>query len=287
VYPPVLHFLIVITLKISQINSLSIFGNDLFMQTMSSDVIDLLISSCPNIAKLWACLCNFKNSFINWSIMNVNRSIEQLIISYYYRSEHIDKISCNTDIDLEQQKYMLLELKRQRNQILSTILMFDKTFDINYLKINYIQIFNDIQASQKYIQQIILTNVKKAYFDSLVTDVKSENMLGCFNLIKNIGQRLCILCPKKSVEQFSKKFTDDTIISMLQTKEFTTEIIEFINLMVDFIVCIDAPVNDQSNIIWKKNVKMLINNNFHYNFPLILISIEEHIDIIYSLITKL
>ena len=58
--------------------------------------------------------------------------------------------------------------------------------------------------------------------------------------------------------------------------------------MSDFILLMDAPVNMEPNNIWKNDVTDIIKTiPFYKGFPLILIMIEEHIDIIYDLILKL
>jgi hypothetical protein len=57
--------------------------------------------------------------------------------------------------------------------------------------------------------------------------------------------------------------------------------------MVDFIILMDAPINDINNKAWKEEVLSLMTQKFDITFPQILIQIEEHIDIIYNHIINL
>ena len=49
----------------------------------------------------------------------------------------------------------------------------------------------------------------------------------------------------------------------------------------------DAPINDDNNKIWKMEIIELCKNNFNKKFPLILLQIQEHIDIIVKLISNI
>lgn len=253
--------------------------SDEYILFLSNNVISTLKTN--NIKEIWNILREFKYYFINWSSMDKDRTIERLIVSYYYRSEHINKID-------PEQNQIIYELENQRNDILKSIKLIDRTFDINYLKNNYVQVYTSIQNSWSNIKINLTNNMKKAYYDILCKEIKNGNLLLCFNLLKEIGKRLGIICPRKQVESFKNKFNDDNLICILTNLEFTPQLIKFINFIVDFILLMDAPNNDESNKLWKIEISQLINSdNFAYNFPKILIQIEEHIDIIYDLIIKL
>lgn len=258
---------------------------DDYILTLSCRVVDTLNNN--NIGDIWNILREFKYQFENWSNMDKNRTIERLIISYYYRSEHIDKIKSEELIN-EQLQQMITELENQRNDIIKSIILIDKTFDINYLKNNYRLLYKSIQNSWDNIKISVSNNIKKAYYNMLVKDINNGNLISCYNLIKEIGERLCVICPHKQVESFKEKFNDDNLTKVLHSCEFTPEIIQFIGLIVDFILIMDAPANDETNKKWKNEIKQIIlSGNFTTDFPKILIQIEEHIDIIYQLIMKL
>jgi hypothetical protein len=95
------------------------------------------------------------------------------------------------------------------------------------------------------------------------------------------------LCPKNKVASFKNKFSDDNLTNILAIPEFTTELIKFISMIIDFISLVDAPINDETNKKWKQQIVNLLTCNFSSNFPKILIQIEEHIDVIYELIISM
>ena len=136
---------------------------------------------------------------------------------------------------------------------------------------------------------ITVANVmKQAYDDIICDDIQKGEMMSSFNLLKDIGERLILICPENNKELFKKKFNDNNLLDLLNETLFTKEINIFIYFMVDFILLMDAPVNMEPNNIWKNDVTDIIKTiPFYKGFPLILIMIEEHIDIIYDLILKL
>lgn len=273
--------------------------SDDYILSLATNVVAILsnqetTSSLSRVKEIWDCLREFKHGFANWSKMDKDRTIERLVIAYYFRSEHIDKIKSGELVkklelvDEEQQYLMIEELDRQRNDILRSIKLVDKSFDINYLKKNYVQVYEQIQKSWANVKISLSNTMKKAYYDMLCKDVENCNLISCFNLLKEIGERLSVICPQKQAESFKEKFSEDNLTNILEIAEFTPQLVKFIGFMVDFILIMDAPANDEANKKWKAEIaETIISGNFAYNFPKILIQIEEHIDIIYELIIKL
>ena len=245
-----------------------------------------------DINNIWNNISKFNYYFTKWSNMDKNRTIETLIISYYFRSEHLNKIYLDDKInDNNQKNEMIQELEEQRKNIIKTILLIDKSFDINFLEKNYSDIYKSIQKSWNEITISITNNMKKAYYDMLCKDLLEGNIMSCFNIIKEIGNRIAILCSNNDniLVEIKKKFIDDNIINLLQNNNFTSEINNFILFIVDLLLLLDAPINDNDNKLWKDDIIKIINgnNNYYDNFPKILIQIEEHIDSIYKLIIEL
>ena len=257
---------------------------DNFILEIATNVVNALEEN--DISNIWTILRDFKVGFNNWSQMDKDRTIEKLVVSYYYRCEHLEKINSGelSKNDSEQQKDMIDELERQKEDIIKSIKLIDRNFDIKYLKENYKQIFNTIQQTWSNVHVNVANTMKKAFYDMLVRDIKDGNLISCFNLLKEIGERLSLLCPKNKVASFKNKFTDENLTSILATPEFTSELIKFIGMIIDFISLVDAPVNDETNKQWKQEIVNLLTCDFSYNFPKILIQIEEHIDVIYELI---
>jgi hypothetical protein len=264
---------------------------DNFILEIANNVVNKLEEN--NINQIWTILRDFKVGFNNWSQMDKDRTIEKLVVSYYYRCEHLEKINSGELIkkpklfDPEQEQDMIEELERQKEDIIKSIKLIDRKFDIKYLKENYKQIFNTIQQTWSNVHVNIANTMKKAFYDMLVRDINDGNLISCFNLLKEIGERLSLLCPKNKVASFKNKFTDENLTNILATPEFTSELIKFIGMIIDFISLVDAPVNDETNKQWKQQIVNLLTCNFTTNFPKILIQIEEHIDIIYDLIISM
>jgi len=260
---------------------------DNFILGIASNVVNKLEEN--NINQIWDILRDFKVGFNNWSQIDKDRTIEKLVVSYYYRNEHLEKINSGelSNNDSIQKQDMIDELERQKEDIIKSIKLIDKNFDIKYLKENYIQIFNTIQQTWSNVQVNVANTMKKAFYDMLVRDIKDGNLISCFNLLKEIGERLSLLCPKNKVASFKNKFSDENLTNILATPEFTTELIKFIGMIIDFISLVDAPINDETNKQWKQEIVNLLTCNFANNFPKILIQIEEHIDVIYDLIISI
>lgn len=280
-----------ITIYLIKYYSSEILGNDmneLDKQIFNISVIAINTLETKKIDNIWKVLYNFKIEFENWSKMDKNRTIEKLIISYYHHSQHINKIISNEiskDIEVDQKKDMIIELENQNNDILKTISIIDNKFDIEYLKKNYNYIYDNIQKSWEKIKNSITDNMIKAYYNTLCDDINNENLL-ILNVIKEIGNKLILLCPKNKIELFKNNFNDDNLINILTISDFSPELINFIEFIIELIILIDAPINDIINNKWKIEIKNLF-NNYKINFPKILIQIEEHIDIIYKLLSKL
>jgi hypothetical protein len=261
---------------------------DNFIHELSTHVVNSLEEG--NINKIWDLLRDFKIGYNNWSKMDKDRTIERLVISYYFRCKHIDKIkSDNLDkkvdiIEPDQQFYMIKELEKQKEDIIKSIKLIDKNFDVNFLKENYVQIYDTIQQTWLNLQVNLANTLKKAFYDMLVQDINDGNLMSCFKLLKEIGERLVAICPSKNANSFKSKFSDNNLTDLLLEPEFTPELIKFIGMIIDFISLMDAPINDETNKQWKEHNVELLSGNFSTNFPQILIQIEEHIDAIYELI---
>ena len=258
---------------------------DNFILEVATNVVNALEDN--KISNIWDILRDFKVGFNNWSQMDKDRTIEKLVVSYYYRCEHLEKIISGELTKKPELHDMIEELEKQKEDIIKSIKLIDRNFDIKYLKENYKQIFNTIQQTWSNVHVNVANTMKKAFYDMLVSDINNGNLISCFNLLKEIGERLSLLCPKNKVASFKSKFSDDNLTNILATPEFTSELIKFIGMIIDFICLIDAPVNDETNKQWKQQIVNLLTCNFSSNFPKILIQIEEHIDIVYELIVSM
>jgi hypothetical protein len=105
---------------------------------LSNEVLEMLNNlNEKNISIFWNCYHNFNFAFKNWIRMDKNRTIERAIVSYYHRSEHIEKIEIeikDSKNNIDQLLDMKIELDNQRKDILKSIKLIDRNFDIDYLK---------------------------------------------------------------------------------------------------------------------------------------------------------
>lgn len=242
-------------------------------------------------------ICNIKlymkeyaEIYMLWSQMDMERSIEQLILSYNNTCEHINIIKSEKKINFEQQIDMIEELENIKNTILCSIKLIDKNFNIKYLKENHSMIASHIKNAREKLTIEIVNNMKKAYYDMISEDIINGDMMSTYNLIKDISVRFLVLCPNNKKDSFKNKFDDMKLLDMLvniKNDDYDVNIISFIIFMVDFIITMDAPVNDNNNKLWKKEVLSLMTHNISKTLPQILIQIEEHIDTIYSMINDM
>jgi hypothetical protein len=241
------------------------------------------------VSQFWNNYHNYNYAFKNWLKMDKSRTIERAIVSFYHRSKHIEKL----DKDLEEKKEdydqlvtMKQELENQRKDILKSIKLIDRDFDIEYLKNNYELIYLSLEKSWKSLINNLSITMKKAFYDMLVEDLDKGNKINIFNLLKEITERLLLICPEKRKESLSKKFSDDIISEILIESDWNEALMEFIKMIVDLIILLGAAGDDEENNKWKINVIENMKKNYNSNFPKILIEIEEKIDRIYQLIIE-
>jgi len=237
-------------------------------------------------------LCNLLNQYNQlfkvWANMDKCRLLEDCIKSYYFKCEHIEKIHSNELIkkpelhDKTQIDKMVRELEKQKKDLLNNIQFIDRAFDIKYFEKNYKEVYMKILNTKQNIEQSIINNMKLAYYDLLCEDIKKGNMISTMNIIKEIGDKLIILCPKENKELFKNKFKVENITNLLIDYSFTQKLNKFILMIIDFIILMDAPIHDETNKILREEAKMMMVNNFSNNLPQILINISEHIDRLYN-----
>jgi len=230
------------------------------------------------INDIWESMRDFNSVALQWFEMDKERSIEQMIISYHNRSKHIDYIKGKL-MNFEQQMDMINEVERERVTIINCIKQIDNNFDVKFLKENHEEISYHITKSRHEISKSLVTNMKRAYFNMLYNDISNGEMMSTFNELKAIAERLFAICPPKRLESFKEKFTDDILLNLLSETGFTPTFISHINMILNYITILDAPVNDINNKEWIQHINSLMSQNaYNENLPRILIEIEEQLD---------
>jgi hypothetical protein len=271
---------------IIQINDMNILDKKII--ELSKKLIETMETT--NINDIWNHFNEYAHLFPLWINMDKERTIEQSILCYSQLEEHIKIIKSEKKINFEQQIDMLQELERQKKEIIISIKLTDKLFDTEFLKKNHASIVEHIRIAKEKLHIQLANNMKKAYYDMIHDDINNNEFMSTFNLIQDIGNRYIVLCPENKKESFKNKFSDEKILDMLvniSNNEFSVPIINFIIFMVDFIIIMDAPVNDSMNKTWKEEVLSLFSQPLSKALPQILIQIQEHIDNVYSMIAEL
>lgn len=239
------------------------------------------------IKKFWLLLKNYKVIFDQWKNMDKNKTVEKIIISYYYRSESIDKITQDKKIDKQQKSKIIAELEIQRNNLLSNIKKIDPSIDIKYIKENYKLLFKNINKMWNNMYESLSKNMKKAYNTLIVKEAEKGNTKNLYNLFMEINKRLLLIIPENKKISMSHKLNGDIVTNLLKNKTWTPELKEYINFILNLVKVLGAPVDDKKIDNFKNNIENLMKDNFYQNLTNILINIQEKIDRIYDLILKL
>ena len=280
-------------------------GNDKDLNHIDRSLKDwttVLITKLINISnedliKIKLLLNNFNLIFNQWKDYDKSKLVESIIISYNNRCEHIEKIKNDTydeneksifeNMQKESKIDMIKVLELQKEDLLLQIKRTDPSIDIDYIRENSSFIMNQMNQSYQEINQSVSNTMKKAYYDMLTEEIKSNNMLPIFDLLKEIGNRLLVLVPKKQSNSFNDKFNENKLIDLISSNTWNEDLIDHIKFLCDSIFALGAPIDDQEIKEWKESVVSLTKGNFEENLPLILVQVQEKLDKIYSLISMM
>lgn len=246
-----------------------------------------LLEESKEVDKLWLLLNNYQIIFDQWKESDKSRMVESIIISYYNRCKHIEKINADTKISNEEKKIIITELERMKVEVLGNVKFFDPHFDVENFKENYELIYEGLQKSYEELTGKIANTMKKAYFDMLKEELSAGNVLPIAEVMTEISKRILILVPEKRRESFSEKINVEVIVELLCDKAWTNELKEYLKFICESVFMLGAPGDDEMNKKWLEEVSGLMNDNYNTNLPLILIQIEEKLDRIFQLISDL
>ena len=281
---------IIITAYIINYFPNEILGNDENKHPIDINLINLaknMLNSIDSgkIKNIWESMRDFNIAALQWFEMDKERTIEQMIISYHNRCKHIDMIKEHGEkqMDFEQQMDMINEIEKEKITIINCIKQIDNNFNIEFLKQNHEMISYHIMKSRQEISNALIMNMKRAYFNMLYKDISNMEMMSTFNELKAIAERLLAICPAKRLESFKEKFTDDVLLNLLSERGFTNSFISHINMILDYITIMDAPINMINNKEWKQHINSMMSQDksldtYNENLPRILIEIQEHLD---------
>ena len=238
--------------------------------------------------KLCMYLRNYGIIFDQWKKIDNNNSVEKIITAYYYRQKHIHILEQTDNIEDEIKQKSINEIKNQQNSLLINLKLINPNFDIEYLKQNYESLFNSIQEGWKNTVNKITNTMKLAYHNYLIENIEQGNMEPIFKLLKEIRIKLLVITPTSIKDTINNELADDIIMeSLINMDNWNISLKNIIILIVNTILKLDAPINDDDNKKWKLSILTNLTRERNKILPQILIEIEEKIDNIYELIKKL
>lgn len=261
---------------------------DIYMYQWSIKLVQIFtkFDNTYNECKLlYKYLINYKDIFDNWKNVDKNRTIQNIIVSYYHRQEHLNYIKTE-EMDIVTKDKIIKGLNQESNNLLISIKQIDKDFDIDNLKVNYKEIYNEIQNSMRKIYNSISTQFKKAYLEILIDEYKNNNSRIIYDLIIDTNSRLILLCPEKYKNSITKKVNNYDYINILLNKSITIK--DYIEFMIDTLLVLSSPNDDKDNIKWKDDLLSLnLNKNYESVLPTIIVEINNKIDHIFNQIYNL
>ena len=114
-----------------------------------------------------------------------------------YSIDHIETINKENNLEDEQKKLALNELEFQKNELLKNIKYIDPNFNIEFLKENYKQIYNDLKKKWEKILKQTGNTMKKAYYDMISQELEKGNSEPIYKLFIEISKRILLITPEK------------------------------------------------------------------------------------------
>lgn len=235
-------------------------------------------------------ICNFISNYSHlfnfWKDMDKNRTVQNIIVSYYNRREHLNIIE-NEEMNVEQKNKIINTLNNECRVLLRNIKQIDSEFDIENLKNNYKELYKNIERTMTDIYNKISFNYKKAFVQYFIDDLKKNEYNNLFNFIKETNERLLLITPHKLNTSITKKLQSYNFINLLQINEWNENTIDYLNFMIDTVIMYSCKEDDNINIQWKTDMNLLMTTNYFNNYPMILLEINNKIDRIIELMKKL
>lgn len=232
-------------------------------------------------------LNNYNSVFENWKEVDKSRTIQNIIVSYYHRQEHLNYIK-NEEMNNEQKSNIINELEQESYNLLISIKQIDKEFDIENLKHNYKEIYEKIQTSMNKIYGSISREFKKAYLEILIDEFKNDNNSIIYKLIIETNNRILTLSPKKYKSSIMDKLNSYNYTDILLNKSIVIK--EYFEFIIDTLIVLSAPKDDINNTQWKLELNYIIGQiekNYTKIIPTLLIEINNKIDYIFNQINNL
>jgi hypothetical protein len=232
------------------------------------------IMNYSDIKKLINHITIFEELFNEWKNMDMNRTIQNIIISYKHRQDHIKYIK-NGNGD----NNALATLNNECDIMLKNILSIDSTYNIDYVKNNYNEIYEAINITTHKIENKIKSNFHKAYIDYLVYEFSNNNDLNIIkNLIFETNERIILCVPVRIKNAIKNKLNKYNYNEILLENDWSDNFNDYFKFIIDTIICCDKKNIFDINII--NVLYQMVGNNYHHTVPYILVHINMLIDLL-------
>jgi hypothetical protein len=237
-------------------------------------------------------MLNFSVQFSLWKTKDKSDMIQNIMQSYYQRQVHIDKIK-NGELSGDDNQIVntLKVLKGEQSELLKSIKILDKSFDIKYFEENYSKIHNTIENDSAKLHQAITNNMKIAYFDYIKEGMDNGDYNPLIALITEVRQRIMDIVPQKIKDEIKEKINVEKAKDKINNQDLKKEdIVRLVIHSVNYIGKLQAPIDDESFNQWRTDISEQLDSDgdeFNQNIPEILIQAEERLDKIYKDISSL
>ena len=227
-------------------------------------------------------LNNYVEIFNNWKNIDKNRTIQNIIISYGNRMEHLQYVE-KEELEEESKNKIILSLTTECDSLIQSIKIMDKDFDIDNLKDNYKEIIIKIKDSMEKIFYDLSYNFKSAYLDMLIEEYTNDNNNVILNLIIETNDRILLLTPKAYLDSTRSKFNSYDYTEYLLEDNYG-ELCKYFNFLIDTIVAYSSPEDIKENTLWKEEMInwLIFDADVDYKvvIPSLLLEINTKIDLL-------
>jgi len=225
-------------------------------------------------------LHNYAEVFTNWQKVDKNRTIQNIIISFGNRMDHLNYIY-DEELEENAKNQIITVLNNECITLLMSIKKIDNKFDIENLKINYKEIISQIKESMDKIFYELSYNFKQAYLDILIEEFQNDNNSIILNLINETNERILLLTPTEYVESIKTKFLSFNYMEYLLENNYK-ELNEYFYFLCDTVCVYSSPEDDAVNIEWKNGIINWLNSDTDIDYktviPSMLLEINTKID---------
>ena len=165
--------------------------------------------------------------------------------------------------------------------------MIDKNFNVNFLEDNYKEVLEDMKKIYNKIYKSIKYNFDKAYFNYLCDELKKDNNLIFYYILKKINSMVLVIAPTKYKTSIEDKLNEYNYTNMLLNSDWNNELLNYLRFIIDTISMFAASIDNKSMLKLKKEFKKVTKTKYLDNFPKLILNIEKSITRIYELILNI